>query len=82
MRKPKTPGGKGPATDSPPPGGRALERTRQFAQARGLPVAITPEAKESAKAVEGIAKPVSKRVRKPSTRRNTKSGARQAKAVR
>ena len=40
MRKPKSPGIKGPAVARPPPGGRALERVKQFARARGLPVEI------------------------------------------
>jgi len=40
MRKPKSPGVKGPAVARPPAGGRALERLKQFARARGLPVEI------------------------------------------
>ena len=55
MRKPKSPGIKGPAVERPPPGGRALERLKQFARARGLPVQIEAakvnEAKGNAKVV-------------------------------
>ena len=44
MRKPKT--GAPPADDhdAAPAGGRALDRARQFAQSRGLPVPDTPVA--------------------------------------
>ena len=48
MRKPKQPGTKGIADEKPPPGGRALERVRQFAIQRGLSVP-DDDAKESAK---------------------------------
>ena len=49
MRKPKSTGIKGPAVQRPPAGGRALERLKQFARARGLPVQIEAGKPDDAK---------------------------------
>ena len=61
MRKPKRPGIKGPAVQTPPPGGRALERVKQFALARGLPVQVDAakggdDAKAKSRSAGGTAK--------------------------
>jgi hypothetical protein len=56
MRKPKSPGIKGPAVQRPPPGGRALERLKQFARTRGLPVQIeAPKADETRGKTQSVA---------------------------
>jgi hypothetical protein len=64
MRKPKSPGIKGPAVQRPPPGGRALERLKQFARARGLPVRV-----EAAKVDETKGKTASVTTAKKSKRK-------------
>lgn len=64
MRKPKSPGIKGPAVQRPPPGGRALERLKQFARARGLPVQIEASKVEEASGKTPSAATAKKRKRK------------------
>ena len=73
MRNPKSPQGKGPATGPPPKGGRAWARVVQFAVARGLPVAATPEAENTDQAAPSSAKPALKRVRKGTVEARTRA---------
>lgn len=72
MRNPKS---KGAATQPPPPGGRAFERTKQFALARGLPLQISPEATKSTEAARSSPKSAPKRVKRRPAKTSTKSGS-------
>jgi len=64
---------KGPATQPPPPGGRAFERAKQFALARGLPLQISPETTPSTEAARSSPKSAPKRVKRRSAKPSTKS---------
>lgn len=76
MRTPKTPKGKGPPADDKPPGGRAFQRARQFATARGLPSPVAPDAGKSGQA--SAAKPAAKRGAKSTAKPAAKRGAKPA----
>jgi hypothetical protein len=68
MRKPKSPRAKTPSVDTSPAGGRAWERVKQFALARGLPLELDPG--DSAAAAPS--KPTSKRKAEPASVRRPK----------
>jgi hypothetical protein len=68
MRKPKSPGSNTPSVETPPAGGRAWARVKQFALARGLPLEVDP----GSTAVAAPSKPTSKRNVKPAAGKRTK----------
>jgi hypothetical protein len=63
MRKPRAPRAKTPPAATPPAGGRAWERVKQFALARGLPLEIDP----GGTAAVAPSKPTAKRKAKPAS---------------
>ncbi|MCC7217009.1 MAG: hypothetical protein IT517_09580 [Burkholderiales bacterium] len=80
MRTPKLPKGKGPPAADTPPGGRAFQRARQFAVARGLPSPVAPDAGKSGQAA--TAEPAAKRGAKTAAKTAAKPAAkRRAKTV-